>query len=129
LTADMVERVTQVVVSPTRLEYERHRDLYPALVAELEKRGFEATLDEPPTQRGGFEFASAEVVVYVGEGLGAVALGVLANAIWDGLKAAAKRRGGHSTLDPEDSGQRRAAILGPDGEVLKEVVLDDNEPS
>jgi hypothetical protein len=121
--------MTQVVVSPTRLEYERHRDLYPALLAELEQRGFEATLEEPTNQRGGIELASAEVVIYVGGVLSAVALDVLANAIWDGLKAAAKRRGGHSTLDPEDSGQRRAAILGPDGEVLKEVVLDDDEPS
>ena len=125
----MVERVTQVVVSPARSEYARHRDLYPALLAELEKCGFEATLDAPAKQRGGVEFASADVVIYVGEVLGAVALGILANAIWEGLKAAAKHRSARSTLDPEDSGRRRAAILGPDGEVLKEVVLDHEEPA
>ncbi len=126
--ADMVERVTQVVVSPARSEYERHRDLYPALLAELENRGFEATLEEPANQRGGFELASAEVVVYVAGVLSAVAIDVLAAAIWDGLKAAAKHRGAHSVLDPEDSGRRRATILDGQGRVLKEVVLDDEEP-
>ncbi len=127
----MVERVTQVVVSPSASEYERYRDLYPALLAELERRGFDATLDEPAKQRGGLAFASAEVVIYVGEIIGAVALNVLASAIWDGLKVAAKRRAGgvgHSAVEPADSGQRRVAILGPTGDVLKEVVLHDEPP-
>lgn len=125
----MVERVTQVLVCPSPSEYERHQDLYATLVAELEKRGFEATLDEPEKQRGGPAFASAEVVIYVGEVIGAVALNVLASAIWDGLKVLAARRADHSSLEPEASNQRRVAILGPAGEVLKEVVLDDEEPS
>jgi hypothetical protein len=108
-----------LVVRPTTLDHGLYRASYDELLEDLQRRGFDAYLDRPPEQRdAGLSLAAADVMVTVAEHLGDHAIDVILGAVvmYLGGKVRSKRRA-----------KRHAAIFGPDGELLREVELPDQE--
>src|SRR5690349_20453578 len=109
--------MSRVVVRPSVLEYGVNHAAVDEFVSALRADGFDASLDRPPERRDGEIYhAGAVIVVYLFENADNVAVvtGVAALAV----KTLRKRRSARG-------GERRAAIFGPNGELLKEIKLDE----
>ena len=109
----------RVVIRPTVVEYGVNRDAYDELIAELQSQGVDARIDQPPEERSGsLQHSALDVAIYLFENADNIAMitGAVALAM---KKLRKKPRAGARA-------PRRAAIFGPNGEVLKQIDLDEH---
>jgi hypothetical protein len=114
----------RVTIDPASWE-RPYRDQYQALRRELEARGFRVRINEPaPIEERGAEtvynlallLATPEVAIRVAEHLSDHALNILEGVLIGYLIGKVK-------VGPKRGMPRRAKILGPKGELLREVEL------
>jgi hypothetical protein len=112
--------MADVVLVPTRGEFDGLEAEYDALARELEAHGFEVELRRPGPRRG-IEHTAVDLLVQVGEfaleRIDEVLVGLIV----------AKLSGLHWRRKQEAVAPRRVAILGPDGKPLKEFELPDDD--
>jgi hypothetical protein len=105
----------RVVIKPKALELGIHREEYERLEAALEREGFRVRIEEPEECRsGGVPGAEVpyDVLVFLAEEVGEHVVEVLVGVILAELLGKIRRR-------------RTAAILGPNGRVIRKVTLRD----
>jgi hypothetical protein len=111
-----------VVLRPVPLEFGRHREDYDVLVRALSAEGFRVELQAPIEERwDGIQHASADLLVYILEGAATGVAGAITTVIIKTL--------GNKVRRPKNRQEpRRAAMFGPDGEVITTVEIPDLEP-
>ena len=114
--------MTRIVIAPSPMELGLNRDAYDALIADLEKQGFEAEIREPVEAR--FTLPPQEVanvVVSLAEKIGDETLGVLVGIFVQRMRESRTRR---KKPPPRPA---IAIFYGPDGEPLKQIEIPEAE--
>lgn len=108
-----------IVLFPSRAEFDANPVPYEELAGELTASGYEVEL-RPPTPKRGVEHAAADLIVQIGEfakdHVDEVIVGLIVAKL-SGLRLPRKER----------TPPRRVAILGPDGNPVKEFELQDDD--
>lgn len=105
--------VTTIVITPSPMEFGLDRDMYDALVADLEAAGFDVRLEAPVERRGAIQHAGGDAVIQLLGDAAAIIAAVV--TVTEAVRRHVHARRGR---------KKHVPFFGPKGERLEEVEID-----